>query len=140
MPRTAPTVKSKEVGARLKALRLKAGLKQAEVAAAIGVERSTLTGNETGAAMPGREAMANLARFYGVSIDYLERGTPPVGDNESGETIQNVSEASLVRFWRILDSGQKDRLLALIAEMIGARVAPSSPSGISHGRTPNGTR
>lgn len=116
----------------MRGLRKAAGLTQAEVAAAIGVERSTLTGNETGAAMPGREAMANLARFYRVSIDYIESGTEPIGNDVTGESVQDISEASLLRFWRLLDKGQKDNLLARIADLIGAKIARPTATAPGH--------
>lgn len=129
MPRTAPTAKSKEVGTRLRALRKATGAKQAETAAAIGIERTTLTGIETGAAMPGRETMAALAKHFGVSIDYLERGAPPPGQQLAAEPVQDITEASLLRFWRLLDRAQQEEIVGRMADMIGSRLpAPDKPA------------
>lgn len=137
MPRTPPTPKSRAVGARLRAMRLKLGLKQADVAVAIGMERSTYTGNETGAAMPGRETMANLAQFYGVPIDYIESGSEAPGDHNPSEVVQDISETALLSFWRILNPIEKADLLVRLADMVGAKIpAPNQKWPARHNGTP----
>jgi transcriptional regulator with XRE-family HTH domain len=60
-----------DVGTTIKELRAKKGLTQAELAAEVGWERGTIAAVETGAAMPGRELVAAIATFFGVSVDYV---------------------------------------------------------------------
>jgi transcriptional regulator with XRE-family HTH domain len=137
MPRTAPTAKSKEVGARLRVLRKATGEKQAETAAAIGIERATLTGIETGAAMPGRETMTALAKHFGVSLDYLESGASPAGQDIPAEPVKDITEASLLRFWRLLDRAQQEELVGRMADMIGSRIAAPEPPALRHVPVPS---
>ena len=56
---------------RLKELRLKRGLTQAEVAKHLKVDRTTLTKYETGEREPDLENLLTLASYFDVSVDYL---------------------------------------------------------------------
>jgi hypothetical protein len=70
------------VGNRLRALRQRDHrLTQQAVAEAVGVSRAHLARIETSDSLPGREALAALADYYGVAIDYILNGAtePPAG-------------------------------------------------------------
>ena len=55
---------------RLRELREKKGVSQAEVAKHLGIERANYTAYESGASRPVRH-MEKLAAYFGVSVDYL---------------------------------------------------------------------
>lgn len=56
---------------RLKLLRAKQGVTQETASAAVGVTSRTYIRYESGAREPSASLVAALARFYGVSADYL---------------------------------------------------------------------
>lgn len=55
----------------LRELRERKNLYQKDVAAALGIDRTTYVKYETGASEPSFEILKRIARFYDVSIDYL---------------------------------------------------------------------
>ena len=62
---------------RLKELRVQKGLKQADMAKELGVERSTYAKYESGGIpLTNIDLLENLADFFGVSVDYI-RGIKP---------------------------------------------------------------
>ena len=56
---------------RLKELRLKANLAQEDAAHAVGVRYSTYRRYEQGGTEPTVSKAAEIARYFGVSLDYL---------------------------------------------------------------------
>lgn len=56
---------------RIKELREDRDLRQADVAAATGIDQRTLSNYETGKTNPDSFAIIKLAEFFGVSCDYL---------------------------------------------------------------------
>ena len=60
-----------ELAHRLRTEREHRKLKQADVAAAVGVARATITQWESGSKVPGRKHVEALAVFYKVSLDDL---------------------------------------------------------------------
>lgn len=56
---------------RIKALREDRDLRQADVAAATGIDQRTLSNYETGKTNPDSFAIIKLAEFFGVTCDYL---------------------------------------------------------------------
>lgn len=59
------------LGSRISDLRKKRNMTQADLAEAIGKSTSTVAMWETGQRDPGTEAIAQLARLFKVSADYL---------------------------------------------------------------------
>jgi transcriptional regulator with XRE-family HTH domain len=55
----------------IKFLRKRKGRTQDEVAIALNLKRSTLSGYENGVAQPGIESLISFSRFFNVSIDTL---------------------------------------------------------------------
>ena len=55
----------------IKFLRKRAGRTQDDVAVALGMKRSTLSGYENTVAQPGLEALINFSKYYNVAIDTL---------------------------------------------------------------------
>lgn len=59
------------LSARLKKLRTERGLKQREVARYIGVKESAISAYETNLRKPTYANLIRLAKYYGVTADYL---------------------------------------------------------------------
>ena len=74
-------------GARVRALRTerKPKLTQAEAADAIGISRTHLSKIENDEYAGGRETLAAIATYYGVTMDYLEFGPEPGGPKVAQE-------------------------------------------------------
>ena len=64
----------KKVGDRIKDLRQKKGMTQAELAESMGFTSQTVSNWESGAREPDISALANLASLFGVTLDYLLLG------------------------------------------------------------------
>ena len=56
---------------KLRLLREAKHLTQQQVANAVGVSKATISAYETASKAPSIEVIIRLARFYGVSVDYL---------------------------------------------------------------------
>lgn len=61
----------KEFAERLKELRAEKGLSQMQVAQATGLSRSAIEFWENAQRVPNANAIVVLAKFYGVTTDYL---------------------------------------------------------------------
>lgn len=109
---------------RLKTLRTDRRLIQAVAADAIGIARSTLAGYEAGHDKPGRETLAAIASYYGVSLDYLQRGidTAPGGPC-GGDLVKDADELALLRFWRSLSRDERRMMLRMLNVDSQARTA-----------------
>lgn len=59
------------IAQNLKALRKQTGRSQEEVATALSIKRTTLSGYENGSAEPNCENLVKLAGYYGISLDQL---------------------------------------------------------------------
>ena len=71
---------SKEIGDRLKDLRIKLGHSQSYVSKETGINRSTLANYEAGDSEPKAAQLDKLAEFYNVSASYILYGTRTVKD------------------------------------------------------------
>ena len=63
-----------ELGERIYNLRKRSALSQEEFADRLGVSRQAVSKWETGQSVPDSEKAAAMAKFFGVSIDYLLGG------------------------------------------------------------------
>ncbi|WP_200409467.1 helix-turn-helix domain-containing protein [Komagataeibacter oboediens] len=88
-----------------------------EVADAVGISRSTLSGYERGHDRPGRESLLALATYYSVSVDYLASGEMPAVEHPDN-VAQNSEEALLLTLWRRMDEDQRRSWLGLLRGMI----------------------
>ncbi len=88
----------------IKLLRKRRGRTQDEVAFALGMKRSTLSGYENNVAQPGLEALISFSKYYKVSVDTLIK-----------IDLSQLSESELSQLERGYDafvSGSKLRVLA----------------------------
>jgi transcriptional regulator with XRE-family HTH domain len=60
-----------DFGNRLKILRLKANMTQAELAQKLGLTKSVISAYEIGLRMPSYDILINIAKIYRVTTDYL---------------------------------------------------------------------
>ena len=65
------TVSMEKFCLRLKELRIEKKLSQADLATATGLTQGAITYWETGQRVPNATAVITLARFFGVTTDYL---------------------------------------------------------------------
>lgn len=59
------------VGENLKAARMAAGIRQADLAASVGVRQKDVSRWETGAVMPSAEMLGKICRALGASADAI---------------------------------------------------------------------
>lgn len=62
---------AKEIGLRLKEIRMKSNYTQGNMAKKIGIARYTIAKYESGDMMPSAQTLIDIADFYGVSVDYI---------------------------------------------------------------------
>lgn len=62
------------LGEKLKEERIKKGVTETEVAKTLGLAQSTISKYEHGIKEPSNGALVALAKYYGVSTDYLLLG------------------------------------------------------------------
>jgi len=92
----------KAIGARVRELRLAENIGQEELAAIIGISRSTLAGIETGAERGGIVTMIAIADHYKVPMDWLlDRKLPP-GSPPVGKLVYRPDQVSILNLWEKL--------------------------------------
>lgn len=64
-------MKNKKIGSTLIDLRIKAGVSQRELGAAIGVSRTAIANYEQGIRIPRDEIKVKLANYYGKSVEEI---------------------------------------------------------------------
>lgn len=77
---------------RLKELRLLDKKTQKELAAFLGIDRTTYTKYETGASEPNLETLNRLSSYFGVSIEYLLGNAPAKPEKKKGVQIPVLGE------------------------------------------------
>jgi len=104
---------------RLKELRVEKGLKQSEVAVAVGVSTAVYGYYERGINKPDPDMLVKLADFFGCSVDYLlgrEDDFGKIIGSENG-VILNADEEELVKAYRKLSSSTKSAMLSTLKSL-----------------------
>lgn len=116
---------SETIGNRLSKLRKSRNLNQVDVAEAIGVGRPYLSGLENGKKAGTPQTLLALADFYGVSLDYIIRGThsPFSGSEQNCQPPYSAEELALVELWREMNEGERNLVFTLIEKAVRANVA-----------------
>ena len=98
------------IGARLKKLRKEKKINQAELASAIGVEKSAISLYETNKNDPLDKTKVKIAKFFDISLDYLlgvvDEDVPYYDDNKFLRLPENLTEdekSSLTDFIDFID-------------------------------------
>lgn len=80
---------SKQLGAKLKQLRIESGLTQTYVGAKLNIGNKTISDYERGISEPDTTVLKELARLYGISIDEL-LDNEPINSTTSGERLKEL--------------------------------------------------
>lgn len=80
---------SKQLGAKLKQLRIENGLTQTYVGAKLNIGNKTISDYERGISEPDTTVLKELARLYGISIDEL-LDNEPINSTTSGERLKEL--------------------------------------------------
>jgi len=71
MEMTMPATLNDKIAARIKELRKDKNLSQIELAAKLSIDKSTIAKYETAVSIPSISMLVTLAKFFGVTTDYL---------------------------------------------------------------------
>jgi len=104
LPLHLPTMTTSTFADRLKQLRKKKGLSQAQLAEAIGVHFTQVSRYERGETKPNAEAMTNLAQILETTTDFLMNGT-------TGETAVSagLDKEMIARFKQVQELSSDDK-------------------------------
>lgn len=111
-------ITSTKIGARIRQLRLSAGMTQRDLAQRINVGNTTLSQYESGARVPSDEVKIKIASVFGVSVDYLLGASSERNSAEkvpcSPAVAQRPVEAAIAGELGSLSDRQLDRLFGYI--------------------------
>ena len=94
-------------------IRIRKGLTQAEVAAAIGVSSVVYSRYETGSRQPSVDTLVQMADLFGVTVDYL-LGRQDIEDS----TLSDYEINLLIASRKTDERAQQDALNILLAHQV----------------------
>lgn len=97
----------------IKDIRIRKGLTQAEVAAAIGVPSVVYSRYETGSRQPSVDTLVQMADLFGVTVDYL-LGRQDIEDS----TLSDYEINLLIASRKTDERAQQDALNILLAHQV----------------------
>jgi transcriptional regulator with XRE-family HTH domain len=97
----------------IKDIRIRKGLTQAEVAAAIGVSSVVYSRYETGSRQPSVDTLVQMADLFGVTVDYL-LGRQDIEDS----TLSDYEINLLIASRKTDERAQQDALNILLAHQV----------------------
>lgn len=103
----------------IKDLRLRRGISQKELAEAVFISSSAISQYENGRNMPGRETLARLAEYFGVSIKYLT-GDSPCPDVESllvDEYVEGVPMSEFIKLCASVTPEDRATVLKIVRNL-----------------------
>lgn len=108
------------LGARIAALRRRAGMSQAELARQLKVSASAIGMYEQGRRQPAADTLVALGDVFGVSVDYLLTGRRSELENQTVDALvsQAVETAQAALNHRTGQRLSQKELAALIAVML----------------------
>jgi len=103
-----------ELGEKLQTLRESRGYMQRDVAANLEIAPNTLSGYERGLRNPDSEILIKLAKFYGVTVDFL-LGT----ENSVSELEEEMPEGfTVLRRMKTLSPLAKNRMIQIMKTLL----------------------
>lgn len=108
------------LGARIAALRRRAGMSQAELAKRLKVSASAIGMYEQGRRQPAADTLVALGEIFGVSVDYLLTGRASEPERQTVNTLvsQAMETAQAALSHRTGEKLSQKELAALIAVML----------------------
>lgn len=79
------------IGERLKDLRERKGVKQIDVAIAVGISDTMISSYEKDKKKPGRETLTKLAKYFSVETDYI-LGTGELDEKDKKDIARSLEE------------------------------------------------
>lgn len=114
----------------IKDLRKKEKYTQAELAAKLSVNQTTVSCWETGKATPPPEMLMTLAQFFGVTVDYLMGNAPAKPEKKKGVQIPVLGEVRagypMEAVENIIDYEEIDEEMARRGEFFALRIKGDS--------------
>ena len=123
-------MKENITGKRLRDLREKKNVSQAEVANFLGIERTTYTAYESGKSRPVR-CLNKLAQYYHVSIDYiLGLSESPLPKEIRFDSLEEKEKTLLLNYWELNETGRK-KVDEYIIDLIDSKKYTEKENAIS---------
>ena len=123
-------MKENITGKRLRDLREKKNVSQAEVANFLGIERTTYTAYESGKSRPVR-CLNKLAQYYHVSIDYiLGLSESPLPKEIRFDSLAEKEKTLLLNYWELNETGRK-KVDEYIIDLIDSKKYTEKENAIS---------
>ena len=104
--------KTAKISDRIRSLRKKLKLKQADFVAGLNISRSYLSKLETGEEQPGRDLLIRMSQEFNVSLDWLTSGT----EDAVPARALNEQEALLLMAFRSLPPDEAETHLKLMLQ------------------------
>lgn len=111
---TAEMSNLKAIGRRIQDLRRAEGIGQEDLAAIVGVSRSTIAGIETGGDRGGIETMIAIADHYKVPMDWLLGRRVPTGAPPAGKLVYRPDQFAVIDFWDDLSFDDKKAVARIL--------------------------
>lgn len=92
-----------DFGNKLKSLRLKENMTQAQLAQKLGLTKSVISAYETGLRLPSYDVLVNIAKIFKVSTDYL------LGMNQKQEIdLSGLTQKEIDALINLIDAMKKN--------------------------------
>ena len=111
---TAVVANLKDIGRRVAALRTERQLGQIDLAAEVGVSRSTIAGIESGNDRGGILTMIAIADYFKVPLDWLLARDVPPGGPLIGQFVDDADKLAWLAFWDGLNDADRSSALRLL--------------------------
>lgn len=95
------------LGQILKDLRTKKGATQDDMAELLNIKRQTYSAYERGVSVPDVNSLLSMARFFGVSVDYLLENQTKTADEQS----LSDKKSQLIQIVGDLTDDEKEKLI-----------------------------
>lgn len=108
----------KAVGARVRELRIRAGVSQVELGRALGVSFQQIQKYEKGSNRMGASRLVQVATTLGVPVETLFDGVDGVEGASVGHAALDKEASKIARDWaRIADAGTRDTLRTVLQSL-----------------------
>ena len=95
-------------GSRMKQLRIKNHLSQANLAAELGVSTNTISQYETDKRFPDQKCLIKICRYFNISSDYLlglsEIPNPPMSSNKPSNHYNTYNDTQIAAINKLIEA------------------------------------